>query len=61
MGKHEDHICRFNDGECTCDCYDKGFEAGQAVKFAKTYKSSQSYLRGYADGAEEFNEEIDKS
>ena len=27
--KHEDHICRFNDGEQTCDCYDAGYEKGR--------------------------------
>ena len=26
---HKEHICRFNDGEQTCECYDKGFEAGR--------------------------------
>jgi hypothetical protein len=28
MPKHENHICRFNDGEQSCDCYDEGFKAG---------------------------------
>jgi hypothetical protein len=28
MPKHEEHICRFNDGESSCLCYDEGFEAG---------------------------------
>lgn len=27
--KHQEHFCRFNDGEQTCECYDKGFEAGK--------------------------------
>jgi hypothetical protein len=26
----ENHICRFNDGECICDCFDEGYQ--QAVK-----------------------------
>jgi hypothetical protein len=29
MPKHEEHICRFNDGESSCECYDEGFEAGK--------------------------------
>jgi len=28
MKKHEDHICRFNDGEQSCDCYSDGFRQG---------------------------------
>lgn len=26
MPKHPEHLCRFNDGEQTCECYDKGIE-----------------------------------
>ena len=26
LKKHENHICRFNDGECICECYSQGFE-----------------------------------
>lgn len=22
------HICRFNDGECICKCFDKGYKRG---------------------------------
>lgn len=22
----EEHICRFNDGECVCECFDEGYE-----------------------------------
>lgn len=29
--KHPDHICRFNDGEQTCDCYDEGYVEGVKV------------------------------
>jgi hypothetical protein len=21
------HICRFNDGDCICECFDKGYKA----------------------------------
>lgn len=28
--KHEEHICRFNDGEQSCDCYDEGYEKAKA-------------------------------
>jgi hypothetical protein len=24
MKKHEEHICRFNDGEQVCDCFEEG-------------------------------------
>jgi len=24
--KHENHICRYNDGEQSCECYKQGFE-----------------------------------
>lgn len=27
--KHPEHICRFNDGSQSCDCYDSGFEEGK--------------------------------
>lgn len=26
MPKHPEHLCRFNDGEQTCECYDKGID-----------------------------------
>lgn len=26
--KHPEHICRFNDGKSSCQCYDEGFEVG---------------------------------
>ncbi len=29
MAKHEEHLCRFNDGEQSCDCYNKGYEDGK--------------------------------
>lgn len=29
--KHPEHQCAMNDGEQTCDCYDKGFKAGQSL------------------------------
>ena len=34
----------FNNG------FDKGFQVGQEYKFSNTYKSSESYLRGYEEG-----------
>lgn len=34
MKKHEDHICRFNDGEQICDCFHEGYEDG--VETSKT-------------------------
>jgi effector-binding domain-containing protein len=33
--KHEEHICRFNDGEQICDCYNAGY--AQAIS---QYKDS---------------------
>ena len=24
--KHKNHLCRFNDGDSSCECYDKGLE-----------------------------------
>lgn len=27
--QHPEHICRFNDEPQSCECYDKGHEAGQ--------------------------------
>lgn len=27
--KHEDHFCANNDGECICECYSLGYEAGR--------------------------------
>ena len=39
--KHEEHICRFNDGDQSCDCYDAGYEAGeekQKLKNAGLYR-----------------------
>ena len=29
--KHKEHICRFNDGEQSCDCYDAGYKYGRSV------------------------------
>jgi len=43
MKKHEDHICRFNDGDCICECYEEGFSAGEKevkdriIEWAKNY------------------------
>jgi len=30
------HICRFNDGECECKCFDKGYRA--AIKHILAYE-----------------------
>ena len=30
MAKHKNHFCGDNDGECTCKCYDSGWEDGRA-------------------------------
>lgn len=29
--KHPEHICRYNDGESSCQCYDEGFIAGYSA------------------------------
>jgi hypothetical protein len=41
--KHPNHICRFNDGKQSCECYDKGFEAGRK----ETAKEIKKALREF--------------
>ena len=31
----EDHVCRFNDGECVCDCFDAGYKKALEQKELK--------------------------
>lgn len=36
--KYPEHICRFNDGEQICDCYDKGYRQATS-KFTELLES----------------------
>jgi hypothetical protein len=49
--KHPDHICRFNDGEQECDCYDKGFQAGRSSTIAEIREAvkKQKYDEDHED------------
>jgi hypothetical protein len=40
--KHKEHICGFNDGEQSCECYDDGFKAGYN-KALKDFKIKNKY------------------
>jgi len=54
MAKHPNHICRFNDGEQSCECYDKGFNDGREIlrdlpallKDAKVDEDQRVYILG---------------
>jgi hypothetical protein len=39
--KHEEHICAYNDGEQSCDCYNEGYDAG--LKKGKKIKNKTNY------------------
>ena len=51
MAKHPDHICRFNDGEQSCDCYDEGYR--QAVA-----DSNEKLVRVAERAVEQFKKEL---
>jgi len=48
------HICRFNDGDQVCDCYDEGFARGQK----SAPKKGESYRLGYQQGVKEGRAEM---
>lgn len=45
LKKHNDHICRFNDGECICDCFGEGFEAGKKEAIEEIKKYLTEYMK----------------
>lgn len=51
MKKHEDHICRFNDGECVCTCYGEGYAKG--VEAAKDILNKEETLIDVLDALDQ--------
>jgi len=51
MANHPEHICRFNDGEQSCDCYDEGFRQAAAG-------SNEKLVRVAERAVEEFKKEM---
>ena len=58
--KHPEHICRFNDGEQTCECYDSGFIEGltEALTLLPNPNGNFKYL---SEDVEEFVRQVRKA
>ena len=41
------HICRFNDGECKCQCFDKGYKAAirHILAYEKEWRNDDSNIK----------------
>ena len=48
---HPEHICPFNDGEQSCDCYDEGYRqavAGSNEKLVRVAENERERIRRWA-------------
>lgn len=53
----KNHVCRFNDGEQTCDCFVEGFTAGQASASHGDY-GRRMFMNGHKEGVEKTIQDI---